>query len=63
VLVFRIFIFFIFDLLCKRFSLPSCIGSAVMALFIKRGENWYFRYVFGRHLPVSDKLAGTFKAK
>jgi hypothetical protein len=41
VLVFRVFLFFIFDLLCKRFSSPPCIGSAVMALFIKRGERLF----------------------
>jgi hypothetical protein len=37
-LVFLCFIFFIFDLLCKRFSSSPCIGSAILALFIKRGE-------------------------
>jgi hypothetical protein len=31
VLVFCVFLFFIFDLLCKRFSSPPCIGSAVVA--------------------------------
>jgi hypothetical protein len=43
VLVFRVFLFFIFDLLCKRFSSPPCIGSAVVALFIKRGESLFRR--------------------
>jgi hypothetical protein len=28
----------IFDMLCKRFSSPPCIGLAVVVLFIKRGE-------------------------
>jgi hypothetical protein len=41
-LVFRVFLFFILDLLCKRFSSPPCIGSAVVALFIKRGKKAYF---------------------
>jgi hypothetical protein len=41
VLVFLCFIFFLFDLLCKRFSSPPYIGSAVVALFIKRGENLF----------------------
>jgi hypothetical protein len=36
-----LFFCFIFDLLCKRFSSPPCIGSAVAALFIKRGESLF----------------------
>jgi hypothetical protein len=40
-LVFPCFIFFIFDLLCKRFSSSPCIGSAVVALFLKRGESLF----------------------
>jgi hypothetical protein len=35
------FLFFIFDLLCKRFSSSPCISSAVVALFIKRGESLF----------------------
>jgi hypothetical protein len=38
---FPYFLCFIFDLLCKRFSSPSCIGSAVVALFIKRDKNLF----------------------
>jgi hypothetical protein len=38
VLVFLVLFCLSFDLLCKRFSSPPCIGSAVAALFIKRGE-------------------------
>jgi hypothetical protein len=40
VYVLFIFIFF-FDLLCKRFSSPPCIGSAVAALFIKLDESLF----------------------
>jgi hypothetical protein len=40
-LVFFVFLLLIFDLLCKRFSSPPCIGSAVVALFIKRGESLF----------------------
>jgi hypothetical protein len=40
-LIFLCFLFFIFDLLCKRFSSSPCISLAVVALFIKRGENLF----------------------
>jgi hypothetical protein len=33
--------FIIFDLLCKRLSSSSCIGSTVCALFIKRSESLF----------------------
>jgi hypothetical protein len=35
------FLLFIFDLLCKRIASSPCIGSAVVALFIKRGESLF----------------------
>jgi hypothetical protein len=35
------FFLLIFDLLYKRFSSPPCIGSAVVALFIKKGESLF----------------------
>jgi hypothetical protein len=38
---FPCFLFFIFDQLCKRFFSLPCIGLAVMALFIKRGESLF----------------------
>jgi hypothetical protein len=43
---FRRFGFSVFSFLylwsaCKRFSSPPCIGSAVMVLFIKRGESLF----------------------
>jgi hypothetical protein len=38
---FRVFFIFIFGLLCKRFSSPPCIGLAVVALFIKKGESLF----------------------
>jgi hypothetical protein len=41
VLGFLCFFLLIFDLLCKRFSSPPCIGSAVVALFIKRDESLF----------------------
>jgi hypothetical protein len=37
---FRVF-FLIFELLCKRFSSPPYIGSAVVALFIKRRKSLF----------------------
>jgi hypothetical protein len=40
-LVFLCFLFFIFDLLYKRFSSSPCIGLTVVALFIKQGENLF----------------------
>ena len=36
-LVLLVYLFPIFDLLCKRFPSSHCIGSAVVDLFIKRG--------------------------
>jgi hypothetical protein len=38
---FSVFFLLIFDLLCKRFSSPPCIGLAVVALFIKRGKSLF----------------------
>jgi hypothetical protein len=38
---FPYFLCFIFDLLCKRFSLSPYIGSAVVALFIKWGKSLF----------------------
>jgi hypothetical protein len=35
------FSFLYFDLLCKRFSSPPCIGLAAVALFIKQGESLF----------------------
>jgi hypothetical protein len=51
-LVFPYFLFLIFDPLCKRFSSSSCIDSAIVTLFIKRGESLF-------HGVVSSSDAGV----
>jgi hypothetical protein len=38
---FSCFLLLIFDLLCKSFFSPPCIGSIVVALFIKRDESLF----------------------
>jgi hypothetical protein len=45
VLVFPCYLFFIFDLLCKRFSSPPCIGSAVGCYIIYSGAKASFEEV------------------
>jgi hypothetical protein len=54
-LVFRFFLL-IFDLLCKRFSLPPYIGSVVVALFIKHGESLFWGITRDHDLLSSNYL-------
>jgi hypothetical protein len=47
--VFLVLFCFYLDLLCKRVLSSLCIGSTVMALFIKRGES-LFRGIVNKQL-------------
>jgi hypothetical protein len=53
---FPCFLLLIFDLLCKRFSSPPCIGSAVVALFIKRGESLFRLLQLTKHYEKHTPL-------